>query len=250
MTKHGGVSTRPYIRFPVRVRPGCAGSRRGPRSPRPFQLFLFDDPRGRVTLVTSKGISLDYLADAPGAWRVSMGVHESQSRTYENQLGAKPCLSQGGSTSRCAASSGISVLPIPRPSMPRSTACRPAISARNRTRWTTTCTYLLRFDLERALIAGRPGGLRSWKTPGMKDFSKTSVSKLTRSREWCPARRSLVRGAVRILPDLYFGQCLCRDVCMPSLRRDVPDLDSALAAGRHQACDGLAGRKGASARGV
>ena len=78
----------------IRSRPG-SGARRADhhadQPARPVQLLLFDDPRGRPRLLRTGRSTAAYLL-TPLGQGVSMGVHESQSRIYENQLGRSPRL--------------------------------------------------------------------------------------------------------------------------------------------------------------
>jgi carboxypeptidase Taq len=78
---------------------------------RSAQLSLFDDPRGGACLLRAEhraGYRLSVLGQG-----VSMGVHESQSRIYENQLGALGAPSPAGFTVGCATSSAISASTTP-----------------------------------------------------------------------------------------------------------------------------------------
>ena len=87
---------------------------------------------------------------------------------------------------------------------------------------------ILRFRLEQALI----GGDLRWPTcpaPGTTGFAGSARHRAARRRARLPAGHPLVRWRLRLFPELHAGRD-GRRATDGAARRDVPDLDAALAA--------------------
>ena len=118
----------------------------------------------------------------PAADYCSMGVHESQSRFWENQIGRSRPFADWLHPAMADAFGGLDLDRSRRTSTPRSTGSRPASSAPRRTRCITTCISICVSSLNESLC---PAGWRSgiWKTPGTSVLRATSGVRC-RTRAW------------------------------------------------------------------
>ena len=173
------------------------------------------------------GIDRSHLLTPLGAG-VSLGVHESQSRIYENQIGRSRAFAGHlfgrmtdlfGPLSTADADAFYAAINRARPGFIRTEADEVHYNLH----------VMLRCDLERALISGDlavadlPG---AWNDRFANDFGMT-VDKpsngVLQDVHWAG-------GAIGYFPTYTLGNVYA-GCLMQALRRDLPDLDSALAAG-------------------
>jgi carboxypeptidase Taq len=154
-----------------------------------------------------QNIAGDYALSVLGRG-VSMGVHESQSRIYENQLGRSAAFT-GWLYGRMRDLFGDIGVEGPEAFH---AAVNNVASGYIRTEADEVhynLHIMLRFDLERALIGGdlEVADLEAaWNDRFAADFGVV----VDRPRQRDAAGRALVGGAVRVFPDLLAGQRLCR----------------------------------------
>ncbi len=173
------------------------------------------------------GIDDDY-AFTPLGRGVSMGVHESQSRIYENQMGRGRAFS-GWLFQRM--SDAFGGLNIPDADAFHATVNRvtPGFIRTEADEVQYNLHIMLRFDLERDLISGRLDSedlLEAWNTRFLKDFGVAvdrPANGLLQDVHWAV-------GLFGYFPTYALGNVYAG--CLhDSLRQAVPDLDTSLAQG-------------------
>ena len=174
-----------------------------------------------------QGIDRDYLL-TPLGQGVSMGVHESQSRIYENQLGRSRAFT-GWLFERMKDTFGDFGITDPDTFYAVVNRCSSGYIRTEADEVHYNLHVLLRFDLERELIAGRldvPDLPEAWNARFANDFGvKVDVpaNGVLQDVHWSEALFGYF--PTYTLGNLYAG-CL-----HAALRRDLPDLDAALATG-------------------
>ncbi|MEL7150917.1 MAG: carboxypeptidase M32 [Pseudomonadota bacterium] len=159
---------------------------------------------------------------------VSMGVHESQSRIYENQLGRSRAFTGWlyGQMREVFDDFGVSDAESFYATVNR---CAPGFIRTEADEVHYNLHIALRFDLERDLIAGRldvPDLPDAWNTRFENDFGQKvdqPSNGILQDVHWSEALFGYF--PTYTLGNVYAG-CLHQ-----ALRKDVPDLDDALAAG-------------------
>ena len=174
-----------------------------------------------------QGIDTDYLLTPLGRG-VSMGVHESQSRIYENQLGRSRAFT-GWLHGRMKDTFGDFGIADSEAFYGTVNRCTPGFIRTEADEVQYNLHVLLRFDLERELIAGRleVSDLQdAWNERFFKDFG-VAVDKpsngVLQDVHWSEALFGYF--PTYTLGNVYAG-CLHQ-----ALRRDIPDLDDHLAKG-------------------
>ena len=174
-----------------------------------------------------QGIDRDYLLTPLGRG-VSMGVHESQSRIYENQLGRSRAFT-GWLFDRMGDVFGDFGVADRDAFFATVNRCHSGYIRTEADEVHYNLHVLLRFDLERDLIAGRLEVAdleEAWNDRFLKDFG-TAVDKpangVLQDVHWSEALFGYF--PTYTLGNVYAG-CL-----HGALRRDVPDLDAELARG-------------------
>ncbi|MGR3513228.1 MAG: carboxypeptidase M32 [Paracoccaceae bacterium] len=174
-----------------------------------------------------QGIDSAYLLTPLGRG-VSMGVHESQSRIYENQLGRSRAFT-GWLFGRMTETFGDFGVPDADTFYAVVNRCAAGYIRTEADEVHYNLHVALRFDLERDLIAGRlevPDLPEAWDTRFEQDFG-LNVAKpakgVLQDVHWSEALFGYF--PTYTLGNVYAG-CL-----NAALRKDVPDLDAALAAG-------------------
>ncbi len=230
-TSPTGGSTRRCTRS-RRARGSTCGSPRAPNPRDPFNCF-YSTIHEVGHAAYEQGIDRAFLLTPLGRG-VSMGVHESQSRIYENQLGRSRAFTGLPLQPDARRPSATSASRMPRPSTPAVNRVRPGYIRTEADEVHYNLHVLMRFDLERALIAGRlerRGPARGLERPlrGATSASR-STSRRTASCRTCTGRSGLFGYfPTYTLGNVYAG-CLHE-----ALRAAVPDLDAQLARGRHRA---------------
>lgn len=174
-----------------------------------------------------QGIDRDYLL-TPLGQGVSMGVHESQSRIYENQLGRSRAFT-GWLFRRMRDVFGDFGIQDPDTFHAVVNRCSSGYIRTEADEVHYNLHVLLRFDLEREMIAGRldvPDLPDAWNARFAKDFGvevDQPANGVLQDVHWSEALFGYF--PTYTLGNLYAG-CL-----HAALRRDVPDLDAALAEG-------------------
>lgn len=174
-----------------------------------------------------QGISRDYLLTPLGRG-VSMGVHESQSRIYENQLGRSRAFT-GWLYTQMRETFGDFGIPDAETFYATVNRFSSGYIRTEADEVDYNLHILLRFDLERELIAGRLSVEdleEAWNARFFKDFG-VEVDKpsngVLQDVHWS-------EGYFGYFPTYTLGNVYAG--CLhAALRRDVPDLDSALAKG-------------------
>jgi carboxypeptidase Taq len=173
------------------------------------------------------GIDADY-ALTPLGQGVSMGVHESQSRIYENQLGRSRAFT-GWLHGQMVERFGDFGIGSPEAFYGTVNKLREGFIRTEADEVQYNLHVMLRFDLERALFAGdlTPGDLEAaWNDRFLADFGR-AVDRpshgILQDVHWSVGLFGYF--PTYSLGNLYAG---CLHVAM---RRDVPGLDAALAAG-------------------
>ncbi|QYK41076.1 MAG: carboxypeptidase M32 [Paracoccaceae bacterium] len=173
------------------------------------------------------GVDPDYLL-TPIGQGVSMGVHESQSRIYENQLGRSRAFT-GWLHGRMGESFGDFGIADPGEFYRAVNRLRPGFIRTEADEVQYNLHVMLRFDLERALVAGDlvVGDLEAaWNDRFRADFGLTverASQGMLQDVHWSVGLFGYF--PTYSLGNLYAG---CLHV---ALRREVPDLDAALARG-------------------
>jgi carboxypeptidase Taq len=168
----------------------------------------------------------------------SMGVHESQSRLYENQLGRSRAFT-GWLFDRMQREFGHAGAPDAEAFYRAVNAVRPGYIRTEADEVQYNLHIMMRFDLERALIAGdlAPGDLEAaWNDRFAADFG-VAVDRpshgMLQDVHWSV-------GLFGYFPTYSLGNVYAG--CLyAALRRDVPDLDDRLAAGDLTAATGWLG---------
>ena len=174
-----------------------------------------------------QGIDRDYLLTPLGCG-VSMGVHESQSRIYENQLGRSRAFT-GWLFTRMRETFGDFGIADADTFYAVVNRCASGYIRTEADEVQYNLHVLLRFDLERELVSGRlevPDLPDAWNNRFFKDFGvKVDVPSngVLQDVHWSEALFGYF--PTYTLGNVYAG-CLNE-----ALRRDVPDLDAALAEG-------------------
>ncbi len=159
---------------------------------------------------------------------VSMGVHESQSRIYENQLGRSRAYT-GWLFERMQGAFGDFGVADADAFYAVANRCAPGYIRTEADEVHYNLHIALRFDLERDLIAGRldvPDLPEAWNTRFERDFGlkvDTPANGVLQDVHWSEALFGYF--PTYTLGNVYAG-CL-----HAALRRDVPDLDDHLATG-------------------
>ncbi|MEM6385693.1 MAG: carboxypeptidase M32 [Pseudomonadota bacterium] len=159
---------------------------------------------------------------------VSMGVHESQSRIYENQLGRSRAFT-GWLFEKMRATFGDFGIDTPDDFYATVNRCAPGYIRTEADEVHYNLHVALRFDLERDLIAGRlevPDLPDAWNTRFEADFGlkvEEPASGFLQDVHWSEALFGYF--PTYTLGNVYAG-CL-----HDALRKDVPDLDAHLAEG-------------------
>ena len=174
-----------------------------------------------------QGISRDYLLTPLGRG-VSMGIHESQSRIFENQLGRSRAFT-GWLYAQMRETFGDFGIPDAETFYATVNRFSSGYIRTEADEVDYNLHILLRFDLERELIAGRLSVEdleEAWNARFFKDFG-VEVDKpsngVLQDVHWS-------EGYFGYFPTYTLGNVYAG--CLhAALRRDVPDLDSALAAG-------------------
>ena len=139
---------------------------------------------------------------------VSMGVHESQSRIYENQIGRGRGMT-GWLYGRMVQAFGDVGVGSAEAFYKAVNRVQPGFIRTEADEVHYNLHIMMRFDLERAFIRGdlAVGDIEAaWNDRFKADFGVA----VDRPRAWDVAGCPLVGGALRLFPDLYAGQCLCR----------------------------------------
>ncbi|WP_127103816.1 carboxypeptidase M32 [Pararhodobacter zhoushanensis] len=159
---------------------------------------------------------------------VSMGVHESQSRIYENQLGRSKALTGWLHTQMSAEFGDLGMDPTA--FYGAVNRVQPGYIRTESDEVQYNLHIMMRFDLERALIAGdlTPGDLEAaWNDRFVADFG-VAVDRpshgMLQDVHWSVGLFGYF--PTYALGNVYAG-CL-----MKALRNDLPDIDAALAAGQ------------------
>ncbi|MEM9426365.1 MAG: carboxypeptidase M32 [Pseudomonadota bacterium] len=174
-----------------------------------------------------QGIDRDYLLTPLGRG-VSMGVHESQSRIYENQLGRSRAFT-GHLFDRMQDTFGDFGVTDADAFYAVVNRCAPGYIRTEADEVHYNLHVALRFDLERDLIAGRlevPDLPEAWNTRFESDFGlkvDTPANGVLQDVHWSEALFGYF--PTYTLGNVYAG-CL-----HAALRRDIPDLDNHLAKG-------------------
>ncbi len=174
-----------------------------------------------------QGIDKAYLLTPLGRG-VSMGVHESQSRIYENQLGRSRAFT-GWLFGRMRDEFGAFGVADAEAFYGVVNRCSSGYIRTEADEVHYNLHVLLRFDLERELIAGRldvPDLEEAWNARFIKDFGvavDVPANGVLQDVHWSEALFGYF--PTYTLGNVYAG-CL-----HAALRRDVPDLDVALATG-------------------
>ena len=174
-----------------------------------------------------QGIDSAYLLTPLGRG-VSMGVHESQSRIYENQLGRSRAFT-GWLFERMRNTFDDFGIEDAETFYAVVNRCAPGFIRTEADEIHYNLHVALRFDLERDLIAGRleaPDLPEAWNTRFEKDFGlkvDLPAHGVLQDVHWSEALFGYF--PTYTLGNIYAG---CLHV---ALRRDVPDLDDALAQG-------------------
>ena len=158
-----------------------------------------------------------------------MGVHESQSRIYENQLGRRRAFT-GWLYGRMRATFGDFGIADAEAFYATVNRVRPGFIRTEADEVQYNLHVLMRFDLERALIAGDLAVAdleAAWNDRFEADFGVT----VDKPSNGVLAGCALVGGAVRLFPDLYARQCLCGLPARGAARGDCRTLDTDLARG-------------------
>ncbi len=156
---------------------------------------------------------------------VSMGVHESQSRLYENQLGRSRAFT-GWLYARMRETFGDFAIADADTFYAVANRCAPGFIRTEADEVHYNLHIALRFDLERDLIAGRldvPDLPEAWNTRFEKDFGlkvDTPADGVLQDVHWSEALFGYF--PTYTLGNVYAG-CL-----HAALRRDVPELDARL----------------------
>jgi len=173
-----------------------------------------------------QGIDPDY-ALTPLGRGVSMGVHESQSRIYENQLGRSAAFTGWLHDQMAARFGGLNIGPED---------FHGAVNRLHRGYIRTEADevqynlhVLLRFDLERDIIAGTLDVAdleEAWNSRFLRDFGYA----VDKPSNGCLQDVHWSVGLFGYFPTYTLGNVYAG--CLhQTLRRDIPDLDDALAAG-------------------
>ena len=174
-----------------------------------------------------QGIDREYLLTPLGRG-VSMGVHESQSRIYENQLGRGRAFT-GHLFERMKATFGDFGVADAEAFYAVVNRCAPGFIRTEADEVHYNLHVALRFDLERDLIAGRlevPDLPEAWNARFESDFGlkvDTPANGVLQDVHWSEALFGYF--PTYTLGNVYAG-CL-----NAALRRDVPDLDDHLGKG-------------------
>jgi len=164
----------------------------------------------------------------PAGMHASMGVHESQSRLFENQLGrSRPfCGFLFAEMERAFGTAGVADADA---LWRVANAVEPGFIRTEADEVHYNLHIMMRFDLERALVAGAlaVGDLEAaWNERFLADFGRTVPD----------ARRGVLQdvhwsaGLFGYFPTYTLGNIYAGEL-HAALRRDVPDLDARLAAG-------------------
>ncbi len=174
-----------------------------------------------------QAIDRDYLLTPLGRG-VSMGVHESQSRIYENQLGRSRAFT-GWLFDRMRSTFGDFGISDPDTFYAVVNRCAPGYIRTEADEVHYNLHVLLRFDLERDLVAGRldvPDLPDAWNDRFERDFGlkvDQPANGVLQDVHWSEALFGYF--PTYTLGNVYAG-CL-----NAALRNDVPDLDAELAKG-------------------
>ena len=174
---------------------------------------------------------------------VSLGVHESQSRLWENLVGrSRAVLGAAGCRARSDAVPGAARPRPRRRSCARSTSCGRRSSASRPTRRPTRCTSILRFELEVALIEGdargRPTCPAAWDE-GMRDLLGIDRARRPRAAR---CRTSTGPSASSATSRPTRSATIVAAQLWEAARADLPGPRRALDAGATRARCALAGR--------